>query len=72
MTGVQTCALPIETLQLQFRNDPPIDRAKIITLVQKRNNLRLAGPDRLRLEAKMAEWPQRVQAAKDLLGALSA
>jgi transcription-repair coupling factor (superfamily II helicase) len=61
-----------ETLQLQFQKDPPIDRGKIIMLVQKRKNLRLAGPDRLRLEARMAEWPLRVQAAKDLLGALAA
>jgi transcription-repair coupling factor (superfamily II helicase) len=61
-----------ETLQLQFQKDPPIDRGKIIVLVQKRKNLRMAGPDRLRLEAKMAEWPLRVQAAKDLLGALAA
>jgi hypothetical protein len=48
-----------------------VERAKVIALVQKRKNLRLAGPDRLRLEAKMAEWPLRVQAAKDLLGALA-
>ncbi len=61
-----------EALQLQFQKDPPIDRGKIIVLVHKRSNLRLAGPDRLRLEAKMAEWPLRVQAAKDLLGALAA
>ena len=61
-----------ETLQLQFQKDPPIDHGKIIVLVQKRKNLRMAGPDRLRLEAKMAEWPLRVQAAKDLLGALAA
>ena len=61
-----------ETLQVQFQKDPPIDRGKVIELVQKRRNLRLAGPDRLRLEAKMAEWPLRVQAARDLLGALAA
>ena len=50
------------------QKDAPVDRGKVIALVQKRKNLRLAGPDRLRLEAKMAEWPLRVQAAKDLLG----
>jgi transcription-repair coupling factor (superfamily II helicase) len=61
-----------EALQLQFQKDPPIDRGKIIALVQARKNLRLAGPDRLRVEAKMPEWPQRVQAAKELLGALAA
>ncbi len=61
-----------EALQLQFAKDAPVDRARVIALMQKRKNLRLAGPERLRLEAKMAEWPLRVQAAKDLLGALSA
>ena len=61
-----------EALQLQFQKDPPIDRGKIIALVQKSRNMRLAGADRLRMEAKMPEWPQRVQAAKDLLGALAA
>jgi transcription-repair coupling factor (superfamily II helicase) len=70
--GVARVDATHETLQLQFQKDPPIDRGKIIVLVQKRKNLRLAGPDRLRLEAKMAEWPLRVQAAKDLLGALAA
>jgi len=70
--GVARVDATHETLQLQFHKDPPIDRGKIIVLVQKRKNLRLAGPDRLRLDAKMAEWPLRVQAARDLLGALAA
>ena len=61
-----------EALQLQFASDAPVDRGKVIALVHKRKNLRLAGPDRLRLDAKMAEWPLRVQAARDLLGALAA
>jgi transcription-repair coupling factor (superfamily II helicase) len=61
-----------ETLQLQFQADTPVDRGKIIALVQKKKNIRLAGPDRLRLEAKMPDWPQRVQAAKDLLQQLAA
>ncbi len=61
-----------EALQLQFQKDPPIDRGKIVALVHARKNLRLAGADRLRMESKMPEWPQRVQAAKELLGALAA
>ncbi|HEY5020468.1 MAG TPA: transcription-repair coupling factor [Steroidobacteraceae bacterium] len=61
-----------EALQLQFQSDSPIDRGKIIALVQKKKNIRLAGPDRLRLEAKMPELPQRVQAVKDLLLQLAA
>ena len=70
--GVSRVDATHEALQLQFEKDAPVDRAKVIALVQKRKNLRLAGPDRLRLDAKMAEWPLRVQAAKDLLGALAA
>jgi len=70
--GVTRVDATHETVQLQFDKDAPVDRATVIALVQKRKNLRLAGPDRLRLEAKMAEWPLRVQAARDLLGALAA
>jgi len=70
--GVARVDATHEALQLQFEKDAPVDRGRVIALVQKRKNLRLAGADRLRLEAKMAEWPLRVQAAKDLLGALAA
>ncbi|MFY9316194.1 MAG: transcription-repair coupling factor [Burkholderiales bacterium] len=70
--GVTRVDATHEALQLQFANDAPVERGKVIALVQRRKNLRLAGPDRLRLEAKMAEWPLRVQAAKELLGALAA
>jgi transcription-repair coupling factor (superfamily II helicase) len=70
--GVSRVDATHEALQLQFAKDAPVDRARVIELVHKRRNLRLAGPDRLRLEAKMAEWPLRVQAARDLLGALAA
>jgi len=70
--GVTRVDATHETLQLQFAKDAPVDRARVIALMQKRKNLRLAGPERLRLEAKMAEWPLRVQAAKDLLAALAA
>jgi transcription-repair coupling factor (superfamily II helicase) len=70
--GVARVEATHEALQLQFARDAAVDRARVVSLVQKRPNLRLAGPDRLRLEAKMAEWPLRVQAARDLLGALAA
>jgi transcription-repair coupling factor (superfamily II helicase) len=70
--GVTRVDATHEALQLQFAKDAPVDRGKVIALVHKRKNLRLAGPDRLRLEAKMAEWPLRVQAARELLVALAA
>jgi len=61
-----------EALQLQFVKRPPIDAQKIIEFVQRRRGARLAGPDRLRLEAKMPEWRERAQAARDALGQLAA
>jgi len=33
---------------------------------------RLAGPDRLRVEAKLPAWPERAQAVKDILLQLAA
>ena len=59
-----------EAVHLHFSADTNVDRGRLIELIQKRRNLKLAGPDRLRLDAKMADWPLRVQAAKDLIGAL--
>jgi transcription-repair coupling factor (superfamily II helicase) len=70
--GVTRVDATHEAVQLQFDKDAPVDRAKVISLVQRRKNLRLTGTDRLRLEARMAEWPLRVQAARELLGALAA
>ncbi len=70
--GVARVDATHEALQLQFQADAPVDRGKIIALVQKRKNIRFAGADRLRLEAKMPDWPQRVQAVRDLLQQLAA
>jgi transcription-repair coupling factor (superfamily II helicase) len=59
-------------VQLQFVKNPPIDGTKIIALVQRRKDLRLSGPEKLRLAAKMPGWPERAQAVKDLLAQLAA
>ena len=61
-----------EALQLQFQADAPVDRGKIIALVQKKKNIRFAGTDRLHMDAKMPEWPQRVLAVRELLQQLAA
>jgi transcription-repair coupling factor (superfamily II helicase) len=70
--GVARVDATHEALHLHFVKDAAVDPARVIGLVQKHKSLRMAGADRLRLEAKMPEWPQRVQAAKELLGALAA
>ncbi|MDX1376581.1 MAG: transcription-repair coupling factor [Burkholderiales bacterium] len=61
-----------EAIVLHFVKHPPIDAQRIIAMVQSTQGARFAGPDRVRLEAKLPEWPQRVRAVKDLLRRLAA
>jgi transcription-repair coupling factor (superfamily II helicase) len=70
--GVARVDATHEAVQLQFVKNPPIDGGKVIALVQRRKDLRLSGPEKLRLAAKMPAWPERAQAVKDLLGQLAA
>jgi transcription-repair coupling factor (superfamily II helicase) len=70
--GVARVDATHETALLQFVQQPPIDGARIIALVQQRKDLRLSGPQRLRLDAKMPGWPERAQAVRELLGQLAA
>jgi len=53
--------------------NPPLDGGKVIEFIRKKGRgARLAGPDRLRVEAKMPAWPERAQAVKDILLQLAA
>ncbi len=70
--GVSRIDVTHELLRLQFQKDPPIEPRRIVDLMQRQRNLRLAGPDRLHLEAKLPSWPERVRAARDLLLQLAA
>jgi transcription-repair coupling factor (superfamily II helicase) len=70
--GVARVDATHEAVQLQFVKNPPIDGGKVIALVQRRKDLRLSGPEKLRLAAKLPAWPERAQAVKDLLGQLAA
>jgi transcription-repair coupling factor (superfamily II helicase) len=60
-----------EAIQLTFMKDPPIDGARVIDFIRKRRNARLAGPERLRVEAKLPAWQERAQAVKDILKQLA-
>src|SRR5688572_4883853 len=42
-------------IQPQFVPNPPIEPLKVLKLVQSRRNYRLAGPDRIRIEAKLPD-----------------
>ncbi|MGA0025814.1 MAG: TRCF domain-containing protein, partial [Burkholderiales bacterium] len=58
-------------IQLQFVPNPPIEPLKIIQLIQKKKNYRLAGQDRLRIEDKIPELKARVAAVRRIFGELA-
>jgi transcription-repair coupling factor (superfamily II helicase) len=70
--GVARVDATHEAVQLQFIKNPPLDGAKVIAFIRGRRNARLAGPDRLRLDAKLPAWQERAQAVKDVLRQLAA
>ncbi|HEX5611070.1 MAG TPA: transcription-repair coupling factor, partial [Burkholderiales bacterium] len=70
--GVARIDATHESVQLQFEEKPSIEPEKVIRLVQRRRSLRFTGKDRLRMEAKLPEWQERVGAVKDLLQELAA
>jgi transcription-repair coupling factor (superfamily II helicase) len=70
--GVARVDATHEAMQLQFVKHPPIAPERIIAFVQKRKDARFAGPDRVRLEAKLPAWPERAKAVKEILRQLAA
>ena len=57
-------------MSITFRPKPPIDALRIIELVQKNKNVKLAGNDKLRIEREFAEPKDRAQYVRDVLRAL--
>jgi transcription-repair coupling factor (superfamily II helicase) len=71
--GVSRVDATHESVQLQFVKNPPIDGAKIIDFIRRKGRqARLAGQDKLRVEAKLPAWQERAQAIKDILKQLAA
>ena len=63
---VKIDAAPSHVL-ITFGPNPPIDPLRIIELVQKNRHIKLAGPDRLKLERALPEVRDRVQLVRDVL-----
>ena len=59
-----------KVMKITFRATPPIDPMRIIELVQKNRNVKLAGNDRLRIDREIAEPRDRAQYVRDLLRSL--
>lgn len=60
-----------ESISLQFIPNPPIDALKIIQLIQKDKNIRLNGPDKLKITAKMPDIHSRVAKIRETISALT-
>jgi len=59
-------------ISVQFGPNPPIDPAKVIFLIQKDRNTKMAGPDRLIRRTSLPDLKQRVQGVRELLEAVRA
>jgi transcription-repair coupling factor (superfamily II helicase) len=71
--GVARVDATHEAVQLQFVKNPPLDGAKVIDFIRRKGHAaRLAGPEKLRVEAKLPAWQERAQAVKDILRQLAA
>jgi transcription-repair coupling factor (superfamily II helicase) len=71
--GVSRVDATHEAVQLQFVKNPPLDAAKVIAFIQRKGRgARLAGPDRLRVDARLPAWQERAQAVRDILQQLAA
>jgi transcription-repair coupling factor (superfamily II helicase) len=71
--GVARIDVTHEAVQLQFIKNPPLDAAKVIEFIRKKGrHARLAGPEKLRVDAKLPAWQERAAAVKDILQQLAA
>ncbi len=59
-----------EAIAVQFVPDPPVDGRRIIALVQSGPRYRMAGPDRVRIEAAHPQLPARAAEVRRFLKAL--
>jgi transcription-repair coupling factor (superfamily II helicase) len=57
-------------ITITFKNNPPIDRMKIIGLIQKNKHIKLAGNEKLRIERELPEVKDRAQMVRDILKSL--
>ncbi len=68
--GISKVDASSETIVIQFIPNPPIDPMKIITLIQSKRHIKMAGQDKLRIELKYGDLDQRVLAIRNFFGEL--
>jgi len=55
---------------VQFVPNPPVDTARLIALMQRSKTMRLAGPERLRIDEKLPQLEARLQRLREVFKAL--
>ncbi|MGA7594466.1 MAG: transcription-repair coupling factor [Gallionella sp.] len=68
--GISKVDASSEAITIQFVPDPPIDPMKIITLIQSKRHVKMAGQDKLRIDLKYGDLKQRVLAIRNFFGEL--
>ncbi len=68
--GVKKIDAGGESIVITFAADAPIDPARLITLIQRDRTMRLAGPERLRIDQKTATLDVRLQVLRAVFRAL--
>ncbi|MFZ2540989.1 MAG: transcription-repair coupling factor [Gallionella sp.] len=68
--GISKVDASSESIVIQFVPNPPIDPMKIITLIQSKRHIKMAGQDKLRIELKYGDLHQRVLAIRNFLSEL--
>jgi transcription-repair coupling factor (superfamily II helicase) len=68
--GVQKVDAAPGVILITFRPNPPVDPMRIIELVQKNKQIKLAGNDKLRIERALPEPKDRAQMVRDVLRSL--
>jgi transcription-repair coupling factor (superfamily II helicase) len=69
--GVKKIDASIGLVVLTFAPDAPIDPARLIGLMQRQRNMRMAGPEKLRIESTTADLDARLQELRGVLRSLS-
>jgi len=68
--GISKVDASSEAIQIQFVTNPPIDPMKIITMIQSKRHIKMAGQDKLRITLKYGDVAQRVLAVKNFFNEL--
>jgi transcription-repair coupling factor (superfamily II helicase) len=69
--GVKKIDASADVVVLTFMPDAPIDPARLIALIQRDKSMRLAGPEKLRIDARTASLDTRLQLLRGVFKALA-